>query len=142
MTQKTNDAAPADLGPASETILLVEDEEALRSLTRSLLKESGYTVLDAPNGAEAIDLARNYDGTIHLLLTDVVMPGMNGRVVAEELRQIRPEIKVVFMSGYTGFNNRLLLDFGAPLIAKPFTRDSLLRRLREALTCLPLVVQS
>jgi two-component system cell cycle sensor histidine kinase/response regulator CckA len=125
--------APAVRTRASETVLLVEDEESLRSLTRSLLEESGYTVLEARHGSDAIGIAGDYGGPIHLVLTDVVMPGMNGRILAEKLRGIRPEMKVVFMSGYTGFHEQNVPDTGMPLIAKPFTRDSLLRKLREAL---------
>jgi two-component system, cell cycle sensor histidine kinase and response regulator CckA len=129
----TINIVPAVPARGSETILLVEDEESLRSLTRSLLEENGYTVLEGRHGSDAINIASDYHDTIHLLLTDVVMPGMNGRVLAEKLRVIRPEIKVVFMSGYTGFHDRNALDSRMPLIAKPFTRDSLLRKLRETL---------
>ena len=79
------------------TILLVEDEESLRTLTRSILEQSGYTVLEACNGMEAVDIARENSGPIHLLLTDMVMPGMNGRVVAEKIGQLYPGIKVAYM---------------------------------------------
>ena len=102
--------------------MLVEDEESLRSLTRSLLEESGYTVLEGRHGSDAINIASDYHGAIHMLLTDVVMPGMNGRVLAEKLRMIRPEIKVVFMSGYTGFHDRNALDSRMPLIHKNLSR--------------------
>ena len=141
---QTRNIAPAAPARGSETILLAEDEESLRSLTRSLLEESGYTVLEACHGGDALAVASGYVGPIHLLLTDVVMPGMNGRVLAERLQLIRPEMKVVFMSGYTGFHDRSLLDSRMPLIAKPFKRDFLLRKLRETLAfedqcgvCLP-----
>jgi CheY-like chemotaxis protein len=116
-----------------ETILLVEDAEALRELTRGLLAENGYAVLEAGNPDQAVEIARNYNGPIHLLLTDLVMPGMNGRLLAEKLALNRPEMKVVFMSGYTGFTHSGLNDPDAILLAKPFTKDILLRKLHEVL---------
>ncbi len=117
----------------TETILLVEDEESLRTLARNLLVENGYTVLEAGNGMEAIEISRKHTGPIHLLLTDVVMPGMSGESVAEKLAFLRPEIRVVYMSGYTGFGERDLTDFDAVVIPKPFTRNVLLGKLRTAL---------
>jgi CheY-like chemotaxis protein len=117
----------------TETILLVEDQEALRELTRSLLADSGYTVLEAERPDKAVDIARQHSGPIHLLLTDMVMPGMNGRALAERLAPIRPEMRVVYMSGYTRFTHRELLDFEAPLLTKPFTRDALAAKVREVL---------
>jgi PAS domain S-box-containing protein len=123
----------------SETILVVEDEESVRTLTGTLLQQSGYTVLEAKNGPHAIELARQHSGAIHLLLTDVVMPGMSGSKVAEELAQMCPEVKVVFMSGYTGFSvtDRGLMDAKVTLLAKPFSGDALLRKVREALDAQP-----
>ena len=115
----------------AETILLVEDEESLRTLTRSQLEDSGYTVLEANCGSEAIRIARQHRGPIHVLLTDVVMPGMNGRVVSENLAASRPETKVVYMSGYTGFSDYGLDNLDAVIIQKPFTKRLLLQRLRE-----------
>jgi two-component system cell cycle sensor histidine kinase/response regulator CckA len=128
----------SNYGPArtlrgTETILLVEDAEALRELTRSLLAANGYTVLEAGHPEQAVEIAREYDGPIHLLLTDMVMPGMNGRALAEKLVSMRPEMKVVFMSGYTGFTHSGLIDSELILLAKPFTKDILLRKLHEAL---------
>ena len=117
----------------AETILLVEDEHSLRTLTRNVLEESGYTVLDAGNGAEAIDQARKYPGPIHLLLTDMVMPGMSGQAVAAKLAVMRRGIHVLYMSGYTGFEMHGLADLETVVIRKPFTRDVLLDKLREAL---------
>jgi two-component system, cell cycle sensor histidine kinase and response regulator CckA len=117
-----------------ETILLVEDEDALRELTRKLLEGDGYTVLAAERPEKAIEIAVRYSGPIHLMLTDMVMPGMNGRVLAANLAAIRPAMKVVYMSGYTGFTHPGLADSGVvPLLAKPFTRDCLLRKLHEVL---------
>jgi PAS domain S-box-containing protein len=117
----------------TETVLLVEDAEPLRELTRGLLADNGYTVLEAGHPEEAVEIARKYDGPIHLLLTDMVMPGMNGRVLADKLVSIRPEMKVVFMSGYTGFTHSGLTDPELILLPKPFTKDTLLRKLQEVL---------
>jgi two-component system cell cycle sensor histidine kinase/response regulator CckA len=128
----TNDGGAA-LARGAETILLVEDEESLRTLTRSQLEDSGYTVLEANCGSEAIRIARQHRGPIHLLLTDVVMPGMNGRAVAEVLTASRPETRVVYMSGYTGFSDYGLMNLDAVIIQKPFTRRVLLQRLREVI---------
>jgi CheY-like chemotaxis protein len=113
--------------------LLVEDEEALRGLTRSLLEDSGYTVLEAGLPEAAIEIALRHAGPIHLLLSDMVMPGMTGRDLAAALAPIRPETKVVYMSGYTGFTHSGLADSEITLLAKPFTRETLLRKLRGTL---------
>ena len=126
-------AAPADTLRGSETILLVEDEDALRGLTRSLLEASGYTVLEAGLPEAATVIAQQHKGPIHLLLSDMVMPGVNGRSMAAHLATIRPEMKVVFMSGYTGFTHSGPADSEIALLAKPFTRETLLRKLRETL---------
>jgi two-component system cell cycle sensor histidine kinase/response regulator CckA len=117
-----------------ETILLVEDDDVLRILARNMLLRFGYTVLEASNGADACDLARKRVDPIHLLLTDVVMPGMNGRELGERLEQERPDLKVVYMSGYTGQGvGQGMLPSGCNFIAKPFHRENLARKLREAL---------
>jgi two-component system, cell cycle sensor histidine kinase and response regulator CckA len=115
------------------TILLVEDEDALRELTRNLLEADGYTVLEAERPDKAIEIAVRHSGPIHLMLTDMVMPGMNGRVLAANLAPVRPEMKVVYMSGYTGFTHPGLADTGVIFLAKPFTRETLLRKLHEVL---------
>jgi two-component system cell cycle sensor histidine kinase/response regulator CckA len=117
----------------TQTILLVEDEDPLRELTRSLLEGGGYTVLEAERPDKAIEIAVRHAGPIHLMLTDIIMPGMNGRVLAANLAAIRPEMKVIFISGYTGFTHPGLADSGVTFLAKPFTRESLLRKLREVL---------
>jgi PAS domain S-box-containing protein len=118
----------------TETILLVEDEDALRELTRSVLVENGYTVLDADGPAAALELARLHLHSIQLILTDVVMPGMDGRAMVEKLMPMRPGLRVVYMSGYTGSTHRELLDPDAVLLPKPLTRAVLLRKVREALS--------
>ena len=117
----------------SETILLVEDDEPLRRLTLRLLKENGYAVLEAEHPEKAIQIAQQHSGPIHLLLTDVVMPRMNGRSLVEKLAQLRPELLVVYMSGYTGSAHRELFDADVNFLPKPFTRESLLHKLQEVL---------
>jgi two-component system, cell cycle sensor histidine kinase and response regulator CckA len=127
-------AGLATLHRGTETILLVEDEGPLRELTRSLLADSGYTVLSAEQPADAIEIARQYKGPIHLLLTDVVMPGMSGPVLAGKVAPARPDMKVVYMSGYTSFSHPELFDSNATVLFKPVPRDTLLRKVVEVLT--------
>ena len=91
----------------------MEDEEPLRTLTRTILEQSGYSVLEGNDGSQAIEIARQHRGPIHVLLTDMVMPGMSGLAVAESLMPVRPEMKVVYMSGYTDFATRQQLDSDA-----------------------------
>jgi two-component system, cell cycle sensor histidine kinase and response regulator CckA len=117
----------------AETILLVEDEEPLRVLTRRFLTECGYTVLEAEHPDQAIQIARQHSGRIDLLLTDVVMSGMNGRMLVERLAEFRAHMRAVYMSGYTGLTHRELLDSGANFLSKPFTRESLVRKIHEVL---------
>ena len=119
----------------SETVLLVEDDEPLRTLAREILSIRGYTVLDAISPSEALRLADGHPGPIHLLLTDVVMPQMNGRQVADHLLAARPGLKVLFMSGYTdaAIVEHGVLEPGTHFLQKPFTPDGLSRKVREAL---------
>jgi PAS domain S-box-containing protein len=119
----------------NETLLLVEDEASLRKLSRHLLELCGYGVLEAESGAEALKIAQEHTGVIHLLLTDVVMPGMSGRVLADQLVKHRPETRVVYMSGYTGqtVGEHGVLAEGSFFLPKPFTREALARKVREAL---------
>jgi PAS domain S-box-containing protein len=125
--------SPVESLRGTETILLVEDAEPLRELTRGLLVDNGYTVLEAGHPEQAFEIARKSNGPIHLLLTDMVMPGMNGRALADKLVSIRPDMRVVFMSGYTPFSHSGLIDSEIILLPKPFTRDTLLRKLHEVL---------
>jgi len=120
---------------ASETILLVEDSEPLRKLTRSFLESHGFDVLVAQNGEEAIDLEARTSKKIHLLLTDVVMPGINGRVLAERLRLKQREMKVLYISGYTDsfIATHGALERGMTLLNKPYTEDELVQKVRETL---------
>ncbi len=119
----------------SETILLVEDEDSVRRFARLALEMSGYTVLEARHGAEAIRLAQRYDGPIHLLVSDVIMPEMGGGVLAEQLLEARPGIKVLFVSGYTddAVVRHGILHADVAFLQKPFTPQSLTRRVREVL---------
>ncbi|HXB54642.1 MAG TPA: response regulator [Vicinamibacteria bacterium] len=117
------------------TVLLVEDEESLRELIREILQANGYEVLEAEDPTKAIETVANYEGAIHLLLTDVLMPGMNGRALAQRVRERRPDIRILYMSGHTedSIAQSGLVEPGALLISKPFTQESLARKLREAL---------
>jgi len=123
----------ADPLHGTETILLVEDNEQVRELARTLLAEGGYTILVADSPDKAIEIARQYNGPIHLLLTDVIMPRMNGPALAGKLAVLQPEMKVLYMSGYTGFTHPEILDSDAPHLSKPFTRETFLRKLHEEL---------
>ncbi len=118
-----------------ETILVVEDDEAIRCLARRILTTAGYRVVDAPEGAEALALCQEHPGPIDLLLTDVVMPKMSGKVVADEVLRLRPQLKVLFMSGYTdnAIAHHGRLDPGTHFIAKPFSGMELARKVRSVL---------
>lgn len=124
-----------DSQAAHETILVVEDEESLRHMARVYLERQGYIVLEAPEGSAAIQLANSYAGPIHLLLTDVIMPGMNGRELAKHISTVRPETKVLYMSGYTenAIGHNGMLDEGIILLQKPFTLPALKAKVREVL---------
>jgi CheY-like chemotaxis protein len=117
-----------------KTILLAEDEESLRAITRDLLVQGEYTVLEAENGARALEIAQQDGVHIDLLLTDVIMPGMTGPALAEELVRTHPDMKILYMSGYTGHViAQHGLESGAHLLDKPFGRDKLLGKVRDAL---------
>jgi PAS domain S-box-containing protein len=119
----------------SETVLLVEDQEDVRRLARRVLEGRGYTVLPASNGDEALDVVAQYPHRIHVLVTDVVMPGINGRELARRVTASRPDVKVLFVSGYTGeaVHQRGLLEPGVAFLQKPFTAEVLARKVREVL---------
>ncbi len=130
-------AAPAAVEPrpGEETILLVEDDEEVRSLAREILEVHGYAVLEARLPAEAISIAEAHPGPIHLVLTDVVMPGMSGRELTERLARLRPGLKVLYMSGYTAdeLGHHGVLDPRTALLPKPFSPDALALKVREVL---------
>ena len=134
-TRPTSGIRPAVKRGASETILLVEDEPAVRNLTRTLLEGIGYRVLSAIDASEALATAGRPEERIDLLLTDVVMPGMTGPDLAAEIRRIRPALKVLFMSGYSAdiLEDRGGLGTETALLAKPFTRAALEAKVREVL---------
>jgi PAS domain S-box-containing protein len=119
----------------TETILLAEDSEVVRRLLRELLTQNGYRVLEAANGEDAVRASRNYDGTIHLLVTDMVMPQMSGRELAAALKPERPGLKVLYMSGYTeeAIAKHGVLDPGTTFLEKPFSPESLAKAVREIL---------
>jgi DNA-binding NtrC family response regulator len=123
--------------PASgtETILVVDDLEVIRRLACEILKVGGYTVLQAPGGDEALQIESIHAGPIHLLLTDVVMPKMNGGDLAKTFSLRRPAAKVLYMSGYTkdAISQNSILDPGVEFIEKPFTPSTLLRKIQKIL---------
>jgi CheY-like chemotaxis protein len=118
-----------------ETILVVDDEAEVRSLARDILEGSGYMVLEAASGEEALRLAEAHPHPIHLLLTDIVMPGINGGTLADRLRVLRRETKIVYMSAHT---SEVIGDYGVRVpsdsfVAKPFTVERLIRKIQEKL---------
>jgi DNA-binding NtrC family response regulator len=119
----------------TETILLVEDEDIVRGLTRKILMQAGYNVLDAKSGEEAIRICREHAGPIDLLLTDVVMPEVSGKEVADQLLELRPGIRVLYMSGYTdeAIVQHGVLDASVKFIQKPFTWVALTKKVRDVL---------
>jgi nitrogen-specific signal transduction histidine kinase/CheY-like chemotaxis protein len=127
---------PAPVSPrGAETILIVEDEPAVRRMASRALRSQGYAVLEAANGAEALELLARATGAVDLVLSDVVMPILNGRELSERLAVDRPEIRVLFMSGYTDDDivRRGLLQPGAPFLQKPFVAADLSRKVRDVL---------
>jgi two-component system cell cycle sensor histidine kinase/response regulator CckA len=119
----------------TETILLVEDEESVRELVSKVLQRNGYTILEARHGEEAVELCDKHVGDIHLLVTDVVMPRMSGREVAEKLLPTRPKMKVLYLSGYTDDEvvRHGVLESMTAFLQKPFTPDALARKVRDVL---------
>ena len=125
----------ASAATGSETILLAEDEEAVRKAVRQTLTRHGYRVLETAGGPAALALVKSHPGPIHLLLTDVVMPGMSGRELADRLTARRPEVRVLFMSGYTddAVVRHGMLEPGLAYLQKPFCPDVLAEKVREVL---------
>jgi two-component system, cell cycle sensor histidine kinase and response regulator CckA len=135
IAEPTSTAPESAVVGGSETILLVEDDDAMRELTRSCLEGGGYAVLDAANGESAVQDIAKHAARIHLLITDVVMPGMSGPGLARTLVASQPEMKVLYMSGYTAdlIAQQGILDRHVLLLDKPFTKEVLLRKVRKAL---------
>jgi signal transduction histidine kinase/CheY-like chemotaxis protein len=126
---------PYQRTPEGETVLVVEDEAALREVTRRIFTRNGYRVITAASGPEALDIARGHPGEIHLLVTDVVMPYMLGKEVAEKLQKVKPEIEVLYMSGYARpvLASQGRLDPGVALVEKPFSEADLLAKAGQVL---------
>ena len=119
----------------TETILLAEDEDIVRKLAADVLQQYGYQVLEAVNGTEGLAICERHEGMIHLLLTDAVMPEMSGREMATQIANLRPEIKILYMSGYTenSIVHHGMLDAGTNFIPKPFTPDQMVKKVRKLL---------
>jgi CheY-like chemotaxis protein len=118
-----------------ETILVAEDELSVRNITASILEQFGYRVVTAADGAEAIRIFKEHEGEVRLLLLDINMPHVDGRTAFHEIRCMRPDIRVLFTSGYTEdfIRSKGLLDDGAPVVSKPVSPRDLLRKIREVL---------
>ena len=136
-TAQAPESTPSPPTPVggSETVLVVEDQDEVRRLTKRVLEARGYTVLAARNGAEALEIVGRHATQIHLMITDVVMPGMNGRELAQLACARRSDLKVLYVSGYTGeaVLQHRLLEPGVAFLQKPFTPDALARKTREVL---------
>jgi len=120
----------------TETVLVVEDQPEVRKLTLSMLESQGYRLLEAANGSEALSLCKRYTEPIHLLVTDVVMPGMTGRELARMLLALRPSLKTLYTSGYTAnaIAHEGVLDAGVAYLPKPFSAAQLAAKVREVLS--------
>jgi two-component system, cell cycle sensor histidine kinase and response regulator CckA len=123
------------MGPQMETILVVDDEAQIRTLARDILLGAGYQVLEAEDGDQALRIADDHQGAIHVLLTDIMMPGINGKEMADRFLVVRPDTKPIFMSGRAA---EVISDAGVLIpvdafLAKPFTVERLLNKVRERL---------
>jgi two-component system cell cycle sensor histidine kinase/response regulator CckA len=114
----------------------VEDEPAVRRAAAEFLSLQGYTVLEAKDGVDALSVSKNHGSTIHLLVTDVVMPNMSGGLLAKEIAQLRPDTKILFVSGYAGKTvlDHKVVDLGTNFLQKPFTLKQLSLKIRSALS--------
>jgi two-component system, cell cycle sensor histidine kinase and response regulator CckA len=139
VTQPEVRPVQAPIHPGDETVLLVEDEPEVRSLVQRILKTQGYTVVTAANPDEALAVAREFKGTIQVMVTDIVMPGMSGLQLAERLLPTRPNMRVLFVSGYThdAIGPNGVLEPGTAFLQKPFTPNALARKVREVLESAP-----
>jgi two-component system cell cycle sensor histidine kinase/response regulator CckA len=126
---------PVENLSGSETVLIVEDDDSLRKLTRTVLKQRGYKILEAENGEDALRISKEHEGSIDLMITDVVMPKMSGKETAERLQPLHPQMKVIYMSGYTddAIVHHGVLAAGLNFLEKPFSLEGLARKVREVL---------
>jgi len=133
--------AQSDSRQGSETVLVVEDEEAVRILVCRVLESNGYRVLEARHGAEALVICDEQKDPIHMLMTDLIMPDMSGKQLAERVAAQRPETKILFMSGYTdnAIFHHGVLELGTNFLQKPFTPNTLVRKVRAVLDVSPRV---
>ena len=129
----------AAMAGSGETILVVEDETGVRELASEFLKAGGYNVLEARDGTDGLNFAMHYPDKIHLLLTDMVMPRMGGAELAEKLRSRRAGLRVIFMTGYSEFSGKIdeKMTGEASMLQKPFSRSTLLEKVREILSAAP-----
>jgi CheY-like chemotaxis protein/two-component sensor histidine kinase len=137
--EEASSAMPLAAAPSggTEIILLVEDEAMVRTLARESLNGHGYRVLEAANGRQAMQIVKAYQGPLHLLLSDVIMPGMNGPELAQQIKAFRPDMKTLYMSAYADevLGPRGVISAGVTFLQKPFTPAILARKVREVLTC-------
>jgi len=133
IASETQQAVPLRTSNGTETVLVVEDEHDIRDIVGDYLQQNGYTVLHAQNGREALEIARRYKGLIHLLITDIVMPELGGRELAEELRRMRPRTRVLFTSGYLHTADTKPAEQQTAVLQKPFALNVLASKVREVL---------
>ncbi len=135
LVRQEEPAATGEFPRGTETVLLAEDETVVRTLARSVLEEFGYTVIEAVDGADAVDRFRDHNERIQLVILDVIMPKMNGKLAHDRIKTIRPDTKVLFMSGYAGdiLNNRGILEENLSFVPKPLEQGLFLKKIRELL---------
>ncbi len=135
VSPRRGDSARPQSLEGGEIVLVVEDEELVRRAVCRTMRKHGYRVIEASHGGDALLAVENHEGGIHLMITDLVMPRISGRDLAERLAPAQPEMRVLFMSGYTEdeATRHAVLEEGRPFIAKPFSSEALLRKVREVL---------
>jgi CheY-like chemotaxis protein len=138
-SERASENSPSETAHGKESILVAEDDSTVRAIVTRVLEERGYSVVEADSGEEALSLASDYDGPIDLLVTDVVLAGMNGRKLAEGVRASHPAAQVLFMSGFTAQDvvRQGLVDAGDSFLEKPFSADKLAWRVRQILDGAP-----
>jgi hypothetical protein len=133
--RQTKDQPAAAITSGNETILLVEDDESVMKVTRTILEGLGYTVIEAANGEQAIERFRENAGGVHLVVSDMIMPGLSGKDVQRELSRIQPDIKILYISGYTAdiLKQKGMEGERLNFVSKPLQPDDLSRKIREVL---------